>query len=273
MSEILTFFFWNLAKQSLVKELALAIKEYRVDILVLAESELDETEIHRQIPVLSKPETYSEKIKIYTSGDPSHIIPAFDDPSRRLTIRRIAIPNRAEILLAAVHFHDKSNWSDEDQLAEATNLARDIIKMEEHFGHTRTLLVGDLNMNPFDKAVVAAAGLHGVMTKALARKQTRTVAAREYRFFYNPMWAHLGDRTSAPPGTTFYQKAVQIMYFWNIVDQVLVRPELMDALIDVRILNRIDETPLVDKAGRPSLSDHLPLLFRLQIGMKENVDV
>jgi len=265
MTEILTFFFWNLARRSLVKELARAIKEHQVDIVVLAESALDRDEIRRQIPGLSEPETYSQKIKIYTSGDPSRIIPAFDDPSRRLTIRRIVLPSHAEILLAAVHFHDKTNWTDEDQLVEATNLARDIVKIEEHFGHTRTLLVGDLNMNPFDKAVVAAAGLHGVMTKSVARKQTRTVAAREYRFFYNPMWAHFGDRTSAPPGTTFYQKAVQIMYFWNIVDQVLVRPDLMDALHDVRILDNIGETSLVDVAGRPFLSDHLPLLFRLQM--------
>lgn len=265
MSTLVTFFFWNLARRALIKELALAIKEYNVDIVVLAESTLAEEEIRTHIPGLTEPEAYSEKIKIYTSGDPATIIPAFDDPSRRLTIRRVVSPIHQEFLLAAIHFHDKRNWSEDDQLTETTNLARDIAKTEDQFSHTRTLLVGDLNMNPFDKAVVAAGGLHGVMTRSVARKGTRTVNGRQYRYFYNPMWAHFGDRTLAPPGTMFYQKAVHIVYFWNIVDQVLIRPELMDSLADLRIIDRIGTTSLISAAGRPSLSDHLPLLFRLRL--------
>jgi hypothetical protein len=265
MSDIRTFFFWNLGARPLIKELALVVKEYDVDILVLAESNLSDAEVQTEIPTLSEPETYSEKIKIYTTGDPAQIVPAFDDPARRLTIRRLVYPPHPEILLAAVHFHDKRNWTESDQLVEATHLATDIVATEDRFGHTRTLLVGDLNMNPFDKAVVAAGALHGVMTRGIARRQTRTVASRDYRFFYNPMWDFLGDRSSPPPGTYFHRKSVPIMYFWSLLDQLLVRPDLMDMLLELRILDSIGGTSLVNVAGRPSVSDHLPLLFRMRL--------
>ncbi|HXQ33744.1 MAG TPA: hypothetical protein VN843_07015, partial [Anaerolineales bacterium] len=160
---------------------------------MLAESELRDDDILTAIPGINKPLTFSDKIQIYTRGDPSLVVvPAFDDPARRLTVRRLLFPQHPEILLAAVHFFDKRNWTEADQLAEAINLANDIIKTESKFGHTRTILVGDLNMNPFDKAVVAANGLHGVMTRNIAREQTRTVASRDYPFFFNPMWSFLG---------------------------------------------------------------------------------
>lgn len=265
MSDICTFFFWNLAGRPLIGELAAAVKEHEVDILILAESSLSSEQILSTIPTLSEPETYSKKILIYTTGDPSRMLPAFDDPGRRLTIRRLTFKSCAEILVAAVHFYDKRNWSDDDQLAEATNLARDIVGIEEKFGHARTLLVGDLNMNPFDKAVVAAAGLHGVMARGIARERTRIVSARKYRFFYNPMWKFLGDRGPSPPGTYYYRQAVQVVYFWNILDQVLVRPDLMEALMDIRIIDNVAGRSLLDAEGRPSASDHLPLLFRLRL--------
>jgi hypothetical protein len=265
MRNNLTIFFWNLARRHLVRELAVVVKEQHIDILILAESDLDIDDLRMEIPHLSEPTTYSDRIKIFTTGDPSQVVPVFDDPARRLTVRRLIIPPNPEILLAAVHFFDKRNWSEDDQLAEATNLAADIVRIENRFAHSRTILVGDLNMNPFDKAVVAAAGLHGVMTRRIASGQTRTVGSRNYRFFYNPMWAFLGDRLSPPPGTYFHHKSAQIMYFWNLLDQVLIRPSLMDKLLEIRILDRVGERSLVNAKGRPSPSDHLPLLFRLQL--------
>ena len=51
-------------------------------------------------------------------------------------------------------------------------------------------------------------------------------------------------------------------------DQVLLRPTLMDQLVDVRILDHVGQEPLVTKKGRPwasELSDHLPILVRLNL--------
>ncbi len=265
MRETLTFFFWNLNRRSLGSELRQVTDEHEVDIVLLAENALTDAKLQAALPRFSEPETYAEKISIYTRGDPARIVPVFDDPARRLTIRRLTFRDRPDILLAAVHFYDKRNWSDAEQLTEATVLAGDICKAEDQVGHRRTILVGDLNMNPFDKAVVASSGIHGMMTRELARRGTRTVAAREYRFFYNPMWSLLGERAGGPPGTHFHSRSTPIAYFWHMLDQVLVRPDLMDNLKDVRILDSIAGKPIVSKDGRPRASDHLPILFRIEL--------
>ena len=93
---------------------------------------------------------------------------------------------------------------------------------------------------------------------------------RSYPFFYNPMWGHLGDWSDRPPGSYYYERAEHVSYFWNIFDQVLIRPKLLERF-------RSDELRIVDQAGDISLrtadgrpdhdtgSDHFPLLFRLDL--------
>lgn len=44
-------------------------------------------------------------------------------------------------------------------------MARDTIRMEEKIGHKCTVLVGDLNMNPFETGLIAANGLHATVSK------------------------------------------------------------------------------------------------------------
>jgi hypothetical protein len=89
------------------------------------------------------------------------------------------------------------------------------------------VLVGDLNMDPFEEGVVKANGLHAVMTRRLAGRQTRTVQGRVYPLFYNPMWGLYGDSSAGPPGTYFYEPSGHVGYFWHLFDQVLLRPDLL----------------------------------------------
>lgn len=48
--DTLTFFFWNLAPRPLIKELAQAVKQHNIDIVVLAESVLRDEEITSRDP-------------------------------------------------------------------------------------------------------------------------------------------------------------------------------------------------------------------------------
>ncbi len=135
-------------------------------------------------------------------------------------------------------------------------------------GHQRTVLVGDLNMNPFDLGMVGAQALNAVMTRDLARSEGRVVAGRSYRFFYNPMWGCFGDRTPGPAGTFFYSASNPRSYYWHLFDQVLLRPALMDALVELRILEDDGQESLLTDRRRPrssEASDHLPVLFRLDL--------
>jgi hypothetical protein len=70
------------------------------------------------------------------------------------------------------------------------------------------------------------------------------------------------NASSLTPGTYFNQ-------FWAMYDQVLIRPDIMDLLNGVEILASDGEEDLTTQhTGRPrrdKLSDHLPLMFELNL--------
>jgi hypothetical protein len=104
----------------------------------------------------------------------------------RYTCRHLRLPGKPEVLLFAAHFGSKLYRSDESQALAATVFSKEVRVAEKRAGRARTLLVGDLNLNPFDSAMVGAEGLNAVMTRELALRESREVDAREYPFFYNP---------------------------------------------------------------------------------------
>jgi hypothetical protein len=67
------------------------------------------------------------------------------------------------------------------------------------------------------------------------------------------------------------------LVFWNLMGNqeanrsarlVLLRPALMDVLVELRILDSDGQETLLSDRGRPrssDTSDHLPLLFRLKV--------
>lgn len=157
----------------------------------------------------------------------------------------------------------KLRMSSNDQSLLMHRMARQIREAEVRYGHTRTVVVGDLNMNPFEPGICSSEGLHAVMCKRIALRISREVNGEECMFFYNPMWNFLGDETPGPPGTYYYPNGVTA-YFWNVFDQVLYRPALLESYRehDVTILDEIDGTSLL-RNGRIAneFSDHLPVVF------------
>ena len=266
-----TFLFWNLAGkplESLVSELA---KAHEADLLVLAECDV-EPSVLLQALNRTKPEFqfaigFSEKLRVFTRFHAGFLKPMFE--SSRVSIRRLRLPGRNEILLAAAHFPSKLYYSEETIKFESIDLARRIEDVESAVGHRRTVLMGDLNMNPFEAGLVAAGALNSVLSRDVALRESRTIQGKEYRFFYNPMWQHFGDGLDRPQGTFYYERADQINYYWNLFDQVLLRPDLLEnfSASQVRILTYAGSIPLLDSKGRPDkkvASDHLPVLLTLE---------
>ena len=173
-----------------------------------------------------------------------------------------------ELLIAAAHLPSKQDLSEESQVFEAVHFARLIEDAEKHCGHQRTVVIGDLNMNPFEAGMVAASGgLHAVGSRRVAERERRTVHQRPYGFFYNPMWAHFGDRGETA-GTYYYESGEPLCYFWNLFDQVLLRPALLDGFSheQVRIVTTIGTASLL-RDGCPDkeyVSDHLPVVVEVQ---------
>jgi len=70
-------------------------------------------------------------------------------------------------------------------------------------------------------------------------------------------------------GSYFYDAREHVNYFWNVFDQVLLRPELAERFDPARlsIVKGVGSLPLVQTNGRPDHkngSDHLPLVFEVE---------
>jgi endonuclease/exonuclease/phosphatase (EEP) superfamily protein YafD len=219
----MTFLLWNLKGKDLSTELDELTRQHRPDVLILLESQATDGKILAALnsthgSAYHLPRTLCRSVRIYTSFPRRFITPLSE--SHRYTIRRIALPLKPEILLVAVHLPSRLHWRAASQSMECVELSREIQDAERKAKHTRTILLGDLNANPFDDGLVSANGLNAVMTRTIAARGSKTVQSRQFPFFYNPMWGHFGDRVDGPAGTYYYEHGEHVGYYWNMFDQV-----------------------------------------------------
>ena len=269
----LGFTFWNLNKKPIAHLVRKLVDEQDIDVVLLAENNIDPAALLDALNN-NQPRTYflddfpSKKITLLTRLPQGSITPISDDLG--ISIRHITPPLGNSILLVSAHFPSKLHRDKYGHLAFAAQVANLIKSAEDAVGHTRTVITGDLNMNPFEPGIVAANGLHASMSRKIAEKASRTVDGIAYPFLYNPMWNRFGDETQGPPGTFHYGPNGHMSFCWNMFDQVLLRPSLLSSFKDehLSIISKIGTTSLVNKHGVPDKSfssDHLPIAFRLQL--------
>lgn len=261
-----TFLFWNLNKKPLQNTIAKLAQQHQVDVLMFAECDIEPTILLNSLNHYNPNQYYyapariCKKIEIFTKFESQFVTPTFE--SDRTTIRHLKLPKKTSVLLAVTHFYSKLYLNNAEQAFKCLELTNQIRKAEKNIGHYKTILVGDLNMNPFEHGLIAKEGLHAVMSKdIISHSRNKT-----YQFFYNPMWNLFGDESESLPGTYYYPKDL----YWNMFDQVLIRPDLLDKFNnkELKIINKVGKKSLLSSTGRPNknlFSDHLPILFSLQL--------
>jgi hypothetical protein len=272
---MVSLFFWNMNKKhskDIIVNLA-STSRYDVDIIMLAESIIDPAEMLSALNQSGEPYYHyspninCKKIQIFTKFSSDFLKIKYETP--RLTIRELKLPGKQDIFLAVTHFIDKINYNPDSQHEEAMSLANNIRLIEKEAGHSRTVLVGDLNMSPFEPGVAGAMALHGVMSRNIANKGERTVQGINYPYFYNPMWGMYNDGTHGPPGTYYRSESGHMALFWYMFDQVLIRPALLDYFNceNLHIVDFDGKASFLSTEGLPkaSISDHLPIAFKLEI--------
>jgi hypothetical protein len=138
-----------------------------------------------------------------------------------------------------------------------------LAQVEETVGHSRTILVGDLKMNPYEDGLVATRCLHAVATREIARRPPRKVKFESNPYFYNPMWGHFGERAEGHAGSYYYASPKARADYWNIYDQVLLRADLLPYFRneDLQVLHQDVDANLsfLTRNGHPNqeaVSDH-----------------
>ncbi len=264
----LTFLFWNINRKPLASQVANIVKKYEVDIVVLAEClEENAISINKNLGVEQFIYFHSNctRIRIFAKSSLGQIEEVFYN--KRMTIRKLQI-NGESILFAALHLLSKTNIPESVQYNDSIHYNNYICQEEQNADHHRTLVVGDFNMNPFEKGMADYISFNAVMTQGIAQKERRVVQSENYMYFYNPMWSLMGDLSKGVSGTYFYNEGYNV-YQWQMYDQVLVRPQLLRYFDteSVQILKTDGEVNFLKDNGeidKKKTSDHLPILFSLK---------
>jgi endonuclease/exonuclease/phosphatase (EEP) superfamily protein YafD len=182
-----TLAFWNVNASVSPETIAALAREWDVDIIILAENETDRFEILGKLNegaerlYFSDPEA-SDRLTILTRFQTDAACLVRDTVG--LAIRHYRRPPGEGLLVVAVHLASKLWTKTEDQIFIASELGREIREGESKVGHSRTIVIGDLNMNPFGSGVVGSGGLHGVMDRRIASAGSRKVRGKDHMFFW-----------------------------------------------------------------------------------------
>ncbi len=268
---MLNILFLNINRNNLSSLIANLVDERKIDLLILAESKIDNEKLLYRLEECSERSFYKVPgfSKLQTFVSLGKKLKPFQDAGR-ISLYRLFVSPGFEILIVAVHLQNKLHQNETEQIFSGVRLRQLIEKAEKHLGHSRTIVIGDFNMNPFEPGLVAADSLNAVMDRNIAERRTRIIQREKRKFFYNPLWNHFGDSKPNPPGTYYYDSGSQVNYYWNMFDQILIRPDLLNFFQpeNFKIVTKIQKVSLLSGSGKPDkmrISDHLPIIFSLDI--------
>ena len=146
------FLFWNVEGKELHHLVAQLAEEHAVDLIVLSECKTPVTTMLMQLNAAHVRYEFCpglcDGVTFFGAFQASFLTPVSE--SARVSIRRLRLPARNEILVAAAHLPSRLHFSSDSMVFECANLAKMIKDQEEESEHRRTIVLGDLNVNPFE---------------------------------------------------------------------------------------------------------------------------
>ena len=287
MSDVtISLLFWNIQKKNITQNAVRLVQHYGANILLLTEANpKQDTEglLHALNQALMPSEKkflpieWKEKPKTATAMTNLLVVTNLEPNvweqcivRNRYAIWALSLPGRQRFHLIVAHFPGIQQDQGDKQRESAIALRRDLESVEDMAlkpGEKKlSVIIGDMNANPFDAGITGVYGLNATHLKEVADRQFRTANGQRHSYLFNPMWRFLG---AAPWGTFYYDGSNPIRYDWSILDQVLVRPEMMqyfdkrdvpDVWIPITD-GVVDLNPgVLDKDT--AMPDHRPIFFR-----------
>jgi exonuclease III len=260
--------FWNTNKKNLDDALCALASDLEVDIILLAEypscpASLLSSLRQRVDSSFFEPKRIGERF-VCLSSDPSLSLNELASEPR-FSLRRF-IHDSHNSILVIIHGVDPVNHDIDHRNAEAQVEMMKIKGILKGLDTQRVVLIGDFNVNPFDRCMNLPMTYNAMMTRRCVARGTRTYQFESYDLFYNPMWSLFGDLNEGPPGT-YYYTGTNGMRGWNMLDQVLLHHSLAGYLNSIRIVDSTPSLTLADARGHPNAiaySDHFPILINLK---------
>ena len=257
--------FWNLYRRNNAKHLINIIQENNVDVAIFAEySETDFQAVEYALPQYGVCHGFGGTDKIILLAN----------KNIRITVRqeqtRYSIYTCEEgshtFIIAGIHLPANPVANAESRKNVIRDLVSDISSVERELKLSNTIVIGDFNASPFDDELVQKDAFNAVLFKELIMKQERVTAnGKKYRRFYNPHISVISE-DDKNYGSFYYSSGMNSLY-WYCYDQILVRKPLVDLLQGVHYCHHImGQSLLNDVAPNKTISDHLPLLARIETG-------
>ncbi len=224
--------FWNIKNNSKCIDLLINdISFEEFDLFFF--SEFDEnfsnsiiTASSRSLVKLASPINGKSRIKAF-SRLPKKLFSLKEEYTDKFSHYILQIPdNGIKINLFSVHLISKLHSSENEQYNLATDLVRKIYSIEEDSNNRNSIVVGDFNMNPFERSMISANAFNAVNYTRIANMEKRTYMGQKKFFFYNPMWKYLKDSTKIRHSYYYTPNHEESVYF-NLFDQVIIRPTTM----------------------------------------------
>lgn len=257
--------FWNVNRKKLNDYIVEIVLENSINILALAEYEDDIDDLKRKF-IDAKYDIYEypnvgSRITLLTTISIASIERILD--KSHYILFRIQHERLGRVMFGFVHLFSKMMKDENDYFSKMSKLVVEVERVEKEVDSDFTILAGDYNMNPFEKGMLSAGALHAFPTTYEALKSKRTLDDEEYKMFYNPMWKFFGDHRDVP-GTYYTTPTHTYGLYWNLFDQVIYRPSLIDDVENIQIKNKIMGNILVNESLKIRISDHLPIYFELK---------
>lgn len=143
-------------------------------------------------------------------------------------------------------------------------------KIDETIGsplEKRIIVIGDFNVNPFEKPMIDFDGFSA--TNSINSKSKVTHLGKSKTYYYNPTWQLYSNNVF--PGTKYFQRPSGSSY------DILEHHFLDQVVISIKLLNEIDweKIKIVQKSSKFIFksngsnkileSDHLPLAYQIKL--------
>jgi exonuclease III len=266
--------FWNVNRSDLGDLVCSIANSTKADVMVLIENSTSSQDtlqkFHNQVSTdyFISPTVSERRFQCFSINRALDLQEVHS--GTRISVRKLNI-SKEPILLAFVHGPDIRNNDIENRNAYALTLASELEFAKMRHQTNRIIVLGDFNMNPFDRGMNHYTGFNAMMTKACALNGTRRNDDKDYDLYYNPMWSCLGDLSSGPPGTIYDTSSVG-QYGWSMLDQVIISHSVLNHFSEVQIITTAGLQSLLTKRGIPDkkrASNHLPVMLELQVGQHE----
>lgn len=204
--------FWNLGKNDNSQYLAQCINERKIDFAILSEYEnLNISYVlhklnnkYRHIPGMGG----CDKITMLALNDIDVHIQREQTRYAMYSVEKDGI----DLIIVGTHLQDRRNSDSAQRISTAGRLMNDLENLEKRKQCKKSVIIGDLNANPYDEELLQMNAFHAVLFKDVIKAaETRTIGGIRYRRLYNPILHFLSEDTKTMDLTTIRKKAARLL--------------------------------------------------------------